>query len=193
MTQPFDDLDRLASELEATDLVVRADRSVLESWLRVVAERGASDLLLVAGEPPGLRIDGCIVRAGGPLLDGQDIEDMVLPELPPHAQRAYRDRGVADASRQVSGVGRFRVKLHHERGRAAAAIRMLPRNVPMLAGLDLPPGTDMLSRIHHGLLLIGGATGSGKTTTLAAGRVDRGEAALRANHLEDFELAMKTA
>ena len=93
---------------------------------------------------------------------------MVLPELPPHAQRAYREHGIADASRRVAGVGRFRINLHRERGRAAAAIRMLPTQVPALATLDLPPGTELLSRLPRGLVIVGGATGSGKTTTVAA-------------------------
>jgi twitching motility protein PilT len=88
--------------------------------------------------------------------------------MPPHAQRAYRQSGIADGSRKVPGVGRFRINLHRERGRAAAVIRMLPRRVPHFASLDLPPGTDQLSRLPRGLVLVGGATGSGKTTTVAA-------------------------
>jgi twitching motility protein PilT len=88
--------------------------------------------------------------------------------LPPHAQRAYRDHGIADAARRVTGVGRFRINLHRERGRAAATIRMLPAKVPSFASLELPPGTELLARLPRGLVLIGGATGSGKTTTLAA-------------------------
>ena len=163
-----DDLDKLATELETLRHEAPADASHLEGWLRLVAERGASDLLLVAGEPPMLRIDGRMVRIDGAPLDGVDVEEMVVVELPPHAQRAYRDVGIADASRKVQGVGRFRINLHRERGRAAAAIRMLPRKVPSLASLDLPPGTELLSRLPRGLVLIGGATGSGKTTTLAA-------------------------
>ena len=163
-----DDLDRLVAELTTLRVTKAAGASRLEPWLHVVAERGASDLLLVAGEPPALRIDGRMVRSDGALLDGTDVEEMVLPELPPHAQRAFRESGIADASRRVPGVGRFRINLHRERGRAAAAIRMLPRRVPTLASLDLPAGTELLSRLPHGLVLIGGATGSGKTTTLAA-------------------------
>ena len=168
MTLPLDDLDRLADELEAGRSDAPSGPSRLEAWLRLVAERDASDLLLVAGEPPALRIHGRVSRTVSPPLDGADIEDMVLPELPPHAQRAYRAGGIADASRKVADIGRFRINLHRERGRAAAAIRMLPARVPSLASLDLPPGADALTRIQHGLVLIGGATGSGKTTTLAA-------------------------
>ena len=168
MTDPIDDLDRLVTELEGLRAWAPRGASRLDSWLRVVAERGASDLLLVAGEPPTLRIDGRIVRSDSAILDGTDIEDMVVPELPPHAQRIYREAGIVDASRRLPGVGRFRINLHRERGRAAAAIRMLPKRVPTLASLDLPPGTDLLSRLPRGLVLVGGATGSGKTTTLAA-------------------------
>jgi len=178
MTHPDNDLDRLAAELDTPHLEARRIGAHLEGWLRTVAERQASDLLLVAGEPPTLRIHGRLVRTDATRLDGVDIEEMVLPELPGHAQRAYRERGIADASRRVPGVGRFRINLHRERGRAAAAVRMLPARVPTLASLDLPPGTDLLSRLHHGLVLLGGATGSGKTTTLAAlvGEINRREA-----------------
>ena len=168
MSETFDDLDRLATELEETRVELRPGSSRLEAWLQLVAERQASDLLLVAGEAPAMRVDGRMLRSDGPPLDGEDVEEIVLPDLPPHAQRAYRERGIADASHKVAGVGRFRINLHRERGRAAAAIRLLPRRVPLLSTLDLPPGTDVLSRLPRGLVLVGGATGSGKTTTVAA-------------------------
>jgi twitching motility protein PilT len=166
----MDDLDRLVSELETTkvDIRVSAGGSKLDAWLQLVAARDASDLLLVAGEPPSLRIHGKVLRSEGPPLDGQDVEDIVLADLPPHAQRAYRAHGIADASKRVSGVGRFRINLHRERGRAAAVIRMLPKRVPLLSTLELPPGAELLSRLQRGLVLVGGATGSGKTTTVAA-------------------------
>ena len=169
-TTPPDDLDRLVSELETTrvDIRLSAGGSKLDAWLQLVAEREASDLLLMAGEPPALRIHGKVLRSDGPPLDGQDVEDIVLADLPPHAQRAYRAHGIADASKRVAGVGRFRINLHRERGRAAAVIRMLPRRVPLLSTLDLPPGAELLSRLQRGLVLVGGATGSGKTTTVAA-------------------------
>ena len=168
MSDAFEDLDRLATELEAMRVELRPGSSRLEAWLELVAERHASDLLLVAGEPPAMRIDGRMQRSDGPPLDGQDVEDIVLPDLPPYAQRAYRERGIADASHKLAGIGRFRINLHRERGRAAAAIRLLPRRVPALSTLELPPGTDLLSRLPRGLVLVGGATGSGKTTTVAA-------------------------
>src|SRR5438128_3629549 len=69
---------------------------------------------------------------------------------------------------RAADLGRFRINLHHERGRAAAAIRRLPSAVPRLASLNLPPTVEALSRLPRGLVLVGGPTGSGKTTTLAA-------------------------
>ncbi len=163
-----DDLDRLVAELDAGR---RADVGTglrLDGWLGLMAERGASDLLLLAGEPPALRIHDRIVRTDGTVLDGQDVEDMVLPALPPHAQKAYRDGGYADSARRLAGLGRFRINLHRERGRSAAVVRRLPAAVPTLASLDLPAGTERLSELQRGLVIIGGATGSGKTTTAAA-------------------------
>jgi twitching motility protein PilT len=146
--------------------------------LTEVVRRRGSDLLLIAGSPPGMRVDGEIVRLNGPVLDGLDVEDSVLPLLPPHAARRYKESGVADASLRFPDLGRFRVNLHRERGRAAAAIRALPVRVPRLAELGLPPEIDALSALGRGLVLIGGATGAGKTTTLAAliGEINRRDA-----------------
>jgi twitching motility protein PilT len=166
--KPIDDLDALVSELDAALQGGSSAASRLDEWLRLVAAREASDLLLLAGEPPVLRVQGRVVRVDAKPLDGTDVEELVFGELPAYAQRAYRDGGIADASRKIAGVGRFRINLHRERGRAAAVIRMLPRAVPSLASLELPPGTELLSRLPRGLVIVGGATGSGKTTTVAA-------------------------
>ena len=181
----IEDLDALADALDAPESAPRGARAMpaiddanaglkdrahekLDVWLRAMNERKASDLLLVAGEPPTLRINGVLQRTDGGVLDGLEIEELVLPAMPPHAQKQYHDVGIADASRGLAGAGRFRINLHRERGRGAAVIRLLPRRIPTLASLDLPPGTEALARLQRGLVLIGGATGSGKSTTLAA-------------------------
>ena len=166
-----EDLDQLVLELNARSEAVAprgADTARLERWLRLVAEKNGSDLLLVAGAPPSVRIDGQVEPLAEGPLDGVDIEDAVLPGLPPHARRLYRERQIADAAFRLAGVGRFRINLHRERGRAAAAVRLLPQRVPRLASLGLPPQVEQLVSLPRGLVLIGGPTGSGKTTTLAA-------------------------
>src|SRR5262245_34261172 len=163
-----DDLDRLVAELDRSRRDVPDLDGRLDEWLKIVVEQQASDLLLLPGEPPTLRIQGQIVRTNGPVLDGLDVEEMVTSVLPAHAVSMYRERASADASRRLPGLGRFRINLHRERGRAAATIRMIPSRVPAFASLDLPPGSELLSRLPRGLVIVGGATGSGKTTTVAA-------------------------
>lgn len=113
-------------------------------------------------------MDGLPTHIGEAILDGDEINALITPLLPQHAARQYADTGIADASLRVPSLGRFRVNLDHERGRAAAAIRVLPNRVPTISELNLPPEVEQLSRLGRGLVLIGGATGSGKTTTLAA-------------------------
>jgi twitching motility protein PilT len=134
----------------------------------VVVEKAGSDLILVAGFPPAVRVDGEVARLAQGPLGGEDVEEAVLPALPAHAQRAYRATGIADASLRIPGLGRFRVNLHHERGRPAANIRALPAAPRRLAALNLPGEVEQLTRLRHGLVLLGGATGAGKSTTLAA-------------------------
>ena len=101
-------------------------------------------------------------------MDGTDVEAAVLPALSPHALRLYREVLITDSSYRMEGRGRFRINLHRERGRAAAAIRALPTRVPALQELHLPPTAANLAHLPRGLVLIGGPAGSGKSTTLAA-------------------------
>ncbi len=145
-----------------------SDAVRLDRWLEELVQRAGSDLLLVAGAAPAVRIDGSITPLSGPPLSGEEIEEAVMPALASHARAQYRNAGIADASHRVRGVGRFRINLHRERGRAAATVRALPTQPPRLATLGLPPGTEALTRLPRGLVLVGGPTGSGKTTTLAA-------------------------
>ncbi|MEO8359338.1 MAG: PilT/PilU family type 4a pilus ATPase [Vicinamibacteria bacterium] len=169
------ELDRIVEELNASssrrerpDAFMAGGDDRLAGLLRIMVSQGASDLLLVSGLPPALRVRGDVVRQSGAPLDSVDIEDIMLGGLPGHAAKAYREGRSADASLRVVGLGRFRINLHRERGRAAATIRALPTQPPSLRSLNLPPELDRISRVQRGLVLLAGATGSGKTTTLAA-------------------------
>jgi twitching motility protein PilT len=161
-------LDRLVSELNSSDLKGPRDTPRFEEWITILRGQGGSDLYLVAGVPPSIRVDGVVRQLPEPALDGEEIEESILPVLPPHAAEQYRKAGCADASFRREARGRFRINLHRERGRAAASIRALPLHPPQLSELALPPGIEALTKLPHGLVLIGGPTGSGKTTTLAA-------------------------
>jgi twitching motility protein PilT len=140
----------------------------LDEWLGALVERRGSDLLLVSGVPASIRFEGRVQPLDGEALTGPEIEAAVLPILTPRAQQQYREHSITDVSYRVEGLGRFRINLHREKGMAAAALRALPRQVPLLAELNLPAAVEGLSRLPRGLVLIGGAAGSGKSTTVAA-------------------------
>jgi len=171
-------IDRIAEELSerraASDFDEGATR-LLDAWLGKLVSRGGSDLLLVHGAPPCIRLEGELRKIEHGVLEGSDIEAAVLPSLSPHALRTYRETLVADSSYRIENVGRFRTNLHRERGQAAAAIRALPSRVPTLAELNLPPSVESLAHLPRGLVLIGGPAGSGKSTTLSAlvGEINR--------------------
>src|SRR5579871_1512940 len=140
----------------------------LRQWLAELISRGGSDLLLVPQAPATIRIEGAVSAIGDRPLSGEEIEAAVVPSLAAHAREEYQQYGIADSSYRVEGLGRFRINLHRERGRAAATVRALPSKVPALEELHLPAGVAALARLERGLVIIGGATGSGKSTTLAA-------------------------
>jgi twitching motility protein PilT len=164
-------LDQVADELNsrtspAADETTGTER--LDHWLASLVHRYGSDLLLVAGAPPCIRKDGEVRKIANAILDGPEIEAAVVPALTPHALQVFRDIGIADSSYRIAGLGRFRINLHRERSRSAAAIRALPTKVPALRELHLPPSVENLARLPRGLVLLGGPAGSGKSTTMAA-------------------------
>lgn len=140
----------------------------LNSWLEQLTAQKGSDLLLVPNAPASIRVESVLSSIGSNPLTGEEIEAAVLPALATHAREDYERDGIGDSSYRVEGLGRFRINLHRERGRAAATVRALPTKVPALGDLHLPAGVAALAKVQRGLVIIGGATGSGKTTTLAA-------------------------
>ena len=167
-----DDLDAIVSELHqtapSTSVAPAGDTPVLAEWLRQVRELEGSDLLLVAGMPPLARIRGQVSRLPGEGLDGDDIEHAVSPIVPSRLRKRYHEGEAIDLAFTLRGLGRFRMNLHRERGRAAAAIRALPTRIPRVADLHFSHDIALLAELPRGLVLVCGPTGSGKTTTLAA-------------------------
>ena len=169
---PVDDLDKLVSELhlisQARSVPIASDSPALADWLQQVREQDGSDLLLVAGLPPLARVKGHVSRLLGDVLNGEDIENAVSPVVPSRLRERYRNGEAIDLGFTLKGLGRFRMNLHHERGRPAAAIRALPTRIPRVADLHFTHDIGLLAELPRGLVLVCGPTGSGKTTTLAA-------------------------
>jgi len=167
-----DDLDHLASELnlvapQRTAEAPGTHRSI-ESWLRRLRELQGSDLLLVTGAPPLVRVQGRLLPTSELVLGNDDITAAIAPLVSSRLHDAYQRGAAIDLAFTVRGLGRFRMNYHRERGRAAAAIRALPLRIPKLADLHFTHEIGLLSTMPRGLVLIAGPTGSGKTTTVAA-------------------------
>jgi twitching motility protein PilT len=164
-------LDQVAGELNSRESSASDDGTGterLDRWLASLVHRYGSDLLLVEGAPPCIRKDGDVRKIENTVLDGAEIEAAVVPALSQHALQLFREHGIADSSYRIQGLGRFRINLHRERSRSAAAIRALPTKIPSFRELHLPLSVENLSRLARGLVLIGGPAGSGKSTTMAA-------------------------
>jgi twitching motility protein PilT len=143
----------------------------LNPLLRRAVELGASDVHLKVGLPPILRRDGAL----GPLeeytvLSDRDVEAVVevIGRRSPERLQAFRQTGDLDVAYQDEDLPRFRVNAFRQRGHISLALRVIPKNVPTFEALHMPQGVRRLAEEHRGLVLVTGATGSGKTTTLAA-------------------------
>jgi len=136
--------------------------------IRRAHQRQASDLILVAGSRASIYRQGEMEPLDGDPLRSTDLDQMILSVLNDgQRERLAADRDL-DCSMGVTGVGRFRVNLHYQRGSLAAAIRFIPDRIPSLAELNLPPIVGQFADYPRGLVLVAGGTGQGKSTTLAA-------------------------
>ena len=143
----------------------------LHSLLRHAVDGGASDVHLKVGQPPILRHDGALRAAEGwpPLTDRQLEEVLATVTAHDPARRATFDQtGDLDLAYAPPGLPRLRVNGFRQRGAISFAFRVIPSKVPGFSDLGLPEGIEQLADEPRGLVLCTGATGSGKTTTLAA-------------------------
>jgi twitching motility protein PilT len=142
----------------------------LDSVLATAVDVGASDVHLKVGRPPMLRRDGEIAAFEGVALTEDDLEAAlaVITARAPHRADQFWSSGDLDIAYEAEGLPRFRVNVFRQRGTTSMALRVIPRTVPRFHELGLPPAVEQLAGEHRGLVLVTGATGSGKTTTLAA-------------------------
>jgi len=143
----------------------------LNSLLRNAVALGASDIHLKIGQPPVLRRDGSLgpMEQAAPLSE-DDLRGALelITAIAPHKLQGFDETGDLDIAYQSEDLPRFRVNAFRQRGATSFAFRVIPKNVPNFEQLSLPEGVQKLAEEHRGLVLVTGATGSGKTTTLAA-------------------------
>ena len=141
----------------------------LRALLAEMVERDASDLHVTAGIPPRLRIDGELADARhGGALGPQEAAELVDSVLTQARREQLAAGGEVDFAFDLAGIARFRCSCHRQRGQPAMALRRIPHEIPRLEDLRLPGVVRRLVERPHGLVLVTGPTGSGKSTTLAA-------------------------
>lgn len=146
------------------DVVIRG----LDDILKIVVERGASDLHLQAGTPPMLRLHKHLLPIGTETLTGGGIEALVFPIMNDDQKAVFKQHMDFDFSYSVRGLARFRVNVFRQRGTMAVTMRRIPFNIPDLDSLGLPDSVKELTKLEKGFVLVTGPTGHGKSTTLAA-------------------------
>jgi twitching motility protein PilT len=141
----------------------------LDELLARVLELGGSDMHLKIASPAMARVDGELVPLEERLLTESDLETIVhlVTELTPAKREAFYTHGELDTAYMAEGLGRFRVNGYRQRGSISFAFRFIPKEIPNFDKLGLPQGVKDLAEEHRGLVLVTGATGSGKSTTLA--------------------------
>ncbi|WP_339477290.1 type IV pilus twitching motility protein PilT [Pseudomonas sp. RL_5y_Pfl2_69] len=136
--------------------------------LALSVNHGASDLHLSAGMVPMLRIDGDMQRCDLPVLEAGQVRRLVQGVMSEAQRRGFEALLEADFAYALPGLGRFRVNVFEQQRGPGAVFRRIAETVPSLESLGLGAVFSQLCQAPHGLVLITGATGSGKTTTLAA-------------------------
>jgi twitching motility protein PilT len=142
----------------------------LNALLQRAVDLEASDIHLKVGRPPAVRRDGEIVTLEVPPLTDDDL-DTILRTVTAAAPKRYdqfQETGDLDIAYTSGSLPRFRVNAFRQRGAVSFALRVIPATVPTFEALGLPEGVGRLAEEHRGLILVTGATGSGKTTTLAS-------------------------
>jgi twitching motility protein PilT len=148
--------------------MARANSQPVDRYLEQLWDQKASDLILTAGSPPRFRVDGELVAFETEALSPEAVESILDGVLSEDMARRLRESREVDFSFNWRSTARFRANAFFQRGSMGLAVRVLPYAIPSFAALGLPAVTERLVRMPHGLVLVTGPTGSGKSTTLAS-------------------------
>lgn len=146
--------------------------ATLYDLLKVMIEKGATDLHITTNSPPRLRVDGRLIPMDHPPLNPSDTKALCYSILTDAQKHKFEENNELDLSFGVKGLSRFRGNIFMQRGAVAGAFRTIPFQIRTFQELGLPEVMNDLVKRPRGLILVTGPTGSGKSTTLAA-MVDR--------------------
>jgi twitching motility protein PilT len=162
------ELSRLVDQLNRSTTAKTTEPSSIDRLLQQAVQRGASDVLLVAGSTVVMRVRGALTPAAGKPLSADEVRSLLWPLLTSRQAEELETEKALDFCFARGAIGRFRANLHYQRGTLAASIRLLPAQIPSLESLHLPAALAQLVDRRQGLILLTGPTGCGKTSTLAA-------------------------
>ena len=141
----------------------------INDFFKTATEKGASDLHLIVGKPPILRIDGELKEITGVKpIDHDEMEKLILSILNERSQKTLFDTRELDISYELDGVSRYRVNAHWEKGNLGLVARVISGKIPTLKDIGMPAIVHELLQKPSGLILVTGPTGCGKSTSLAA-------------------------
>jgi len=141
----------------------------ITEMMQQVIDQDASDLHLIAGHPPTLRIHGLLTPISGQeVLLAQDMEALISPIFSPEQKELFSVNKEVDFSYQFQNLGRFRVNVYQQRGITSAALRLIPAKIKTIEEFGLPSVCHSFANLRQGLVLVTGPTGHGKSSTIAA-------------------------
>jgi len=144
------------------------DDAHLDDLLRIIVEKGGSDLHISVGIPPIIRVDGQLLPTNYDKVTPQDSQRLIYDILTDDQIQRFETNFELDFSYQLAKLSRFRVNVFRQKGNVGIVMRVIPARIPTLKDLQLPPVLEELTRLPRGLILVTGPTGSGKSTSLAA-------------------------
>ena len=140
----------------------------IDAFFKLMNEQGASDLHLVAGQQPVLRIHGDLERVKYQALDNDSLKSMLYEITSEHHIKTFEETGDVDFAYEIPGLARYRANFFQQRNGMGAVFREIPDTIQTVEELGLPLVIKRLATLPRGLVLVTGPTGSGKSTTLAA-------------------------
>src|ERR671925_1406608 len=140
----------------------------LDAFFKLMVDQGASDLHLVSGSQPILRVSGELQRVRYTVLESDDLKKMLYEVAPEYKIKQFEETGDVDFAYEIPGLARYRANYFVQKYGVAAVFRQIPDTILTVEQLGLPPVLNRLPMYPKGLVLVTGPTGSGKSTTLAA-------------------------